>query len=180
MSTEYDIYLEEHRKNVQKGFEWLATYLPELLMTDEYRYDNILNHDTSKFDPEEYEAYDRYFYGRSRSYQVVQDFNNAWLHHIHHNPHHWQHWVLINDEPGEGIKPLDIPYPYIIEMICDWWSFSWKTGNLYIIFDWYDDHKLYMIMTDGVRGIVEYILDEIHAKLLELQREKDELVKDDE
>ena len=173
MSQKYDNYLQEHIENVKQAFTWIQTHLPTIILDGDYNH-ILENHDKSKYDPDEYDAYDSYFYGKNKSYEVCLEFNYAWLHHIHHNPHHWQHWVLINDEPGEGIKPLDIPYPYIIEMICDWWSFSWKTGNPYIIFDWYDDHKLYMIMTDGVRGIVEYILDEIHAKLLELQSQRDQ------
>ena len=39
------------------------------------------------------------------------------------------------------MKCLEIPDNYILEMVCDWWSFSWKSGNLLEIFDWYDAHK---------------------------------------
>ena len=93
---------------------------------DEYKATLWLNHDESKNDPDEYNAYDDYFYGKNRSYGVVMAFKQAWLEHIHRSPHHWQHWVLINDEPEEGEVILEMPYEYIIEMICDWWSFSWK------------------------------------------------------
>ena len=31
MSREYDLYLEEHRENVKKGFDWIKEYLPELI-----------------------------------------------------------------------------------------------------------------------------------------------------
>lgn len=89
----------------------------------------------------------------------------AWLHHIHENPHHWQYWVLVNDDPEEGAIALDIPYKYVIEMICDWWSFSWKTGNLYEIFDWYDAHKNHMILSEYTRELVEEILEKIKVKL---------------
>ena len=120
-------------------------------------------------DPEEYDAYDKYFYGRNKSYAVVQDFNKAWLHHIHHNPHHWQHWVLINDDPGEGMVILDMPYMYVVEMICDWWAFSWKKENLHEIFSWYDEHKDYMKLSKNTRKTVEDILDKIKQKLEELK-----------
>nr|DAE02562.1 MAG TPA: hypothetical protein [Siphoviridae sp. ctmYS12] len=30
---------------------------------------------------------------------------------------------------------MDMPYNYIIEMICDWWAFSWNKGNLQEIFN---------------------------------------------
>ena len=26
-----------------------------------------------------------------------------------------------------------MPYPYIIEMICDWWTFSWIKGDRSIV-----------------------------------------------
>ena len=121
-------------------------------------------HDQSKYDKEEYDAYDKYFYG-NRSYEVVQNFNYAWLQHIHKNPHHWQHWILINDDPDLGIVALEIPLNYIIEMICDWWSFSWKLGNLYEIFDWYAKHRDGMQMNATSRKIVEDILNKMHTKL---------------
>ena len=58
-----------------------------------------------------------------------------------------------------------MPYNYIIEMICDWWSFSFKQGNLYTIFDWYDSHKDYIKFSDKTRTIVEDILMKIYKKL---------------
>ena len=50
-------------------------------------------------------------------------------------------------------------------MIGDWWSFSWKTGNLYEIFDWYDTHKNRMILSEHTRELVEEILEKIKVKL---------------
>ena len=114
---------------------------------------------------EEYTAYDEYFYGKTKTPEIKKNFNLAWLHHIHNNPHHWQHWVLINDDPGEGMIMLDMPHNYIIEMICDWWAFSWAKGNLYEIFNWYDAHKDYMKLSDKTRETVEDILEKIKTKL---------------
>lgn len=136
MSLEYDNYLKEHKANVGAALVWLQDNLPEVLnRKDEegknfdWEWQIILKHDASKSDSEEYDAYDNYFYG-NKSFENTQNFNLAWLRHIHVNPHHWQHWVLINDDPKQGTICLDMPYNYIIEMICDWWSFSFKTGNL--------------------------------------------------
>lgn len=171
MSYEYDAYIKEHKENVAKGLDWLHENIPEIVR-DYYEIAQVIhNHDASKYDPEEYDAYDKYFYGNNRSYAVVQDFKHAWLHHIHHNPHHWQHWVLHNDEPGEGLNVLDMPYKYIVEMICDWWAFSWKKGDLTEIFKWYDDHKAYMKLSDGVRRTVEQILEDIKIKLEEVNND---------
>ena len=166
MSIQYDNYLTNHKNNVYRGYEWISKNLPEILKPDlAYEYQLMYNHDASKSSDQEYHAYDAYFYGRNRSYQVVQEFNRAWLHHIHHNPHHWQHWVLINDNPNEGEIVLDMPHLYIIEAVCDWWAFSWAKGNLYEIFNWYDEHKAYMKLSDKTRRTVEDILAKIKTKL---------------
>ena len=62
-----------------------------------------------------------------------------------------------------------MPYDYIIEMICDWWSFSWQSGNLYEIFNWYEEHSKYMKLAPGTKNTVEYILDNMKNKLQMLQ-----------
>ncbi len=161
MSKQYDDYLRQHRENVCRGYEWLCDHLPELVKGVDAGWQIEFNHDQSKDFLDEYEAYDAYYYGGNRSYRVVQEYNVAWLTHIHRNPHHWQHWVLINDDPNEGEIVLEMPYKYIIEMICDWWAFSWKDGNLNEIFDWYEQHKAYMKLHETTRMMVETILDQI-------------------
>ena len=176
MSIGYDLYLEQHKANVRKGFEWIKENLPELIIAIpgvDYEHQICFGHDTSKSDPEEYDAYDAYFYGGNRSYEVVQNFNKAWLRHIHHNPHHWQHWVLINDNPDEGEIILDMPYNYVIEMICDWWAFSWLSDNLREIYSWYDEHKNYMKLSDRTRATVGDILLKIQLRLTELEAAKE-------
>ena len=171
MSREYDLYLQEHKANVKKGYDWLKENLPDLIPNDMrlvLEHQICFAHDASKSELDEYDAYDKYFYGGNRSSQVVEDFNYAWLLHIHRNPHHWQSWILRCDEPDEGEIVLDMPYQYIIEMICDWWAFSWKSENLYEIFNWYDKHKDYIKLSHKTRITVEDILMQIHYKLDEL------------
>ena len=160
MSYEYDKYLVNHRDGVAKAFDWLNKNICDVTFIAEEVRELIAIHDTSKDWPEEYNAYDAYFYGNNRSYNVVEEFNKAWLHHIHHNPHHWQYWVLIQDDSTEEIF-VDMSMKYIIEMICDWWSFSWISGNLYEIFDWYDAHKTHIMLSKNTREIVEDILKEM-------------------
>lgn len=166
MSVQYDNYLTEHKENVAKGFRWLQENIPEVI-EDGFEWQICFNHDASKTDPEEYDAYDAYFYGNNRSYSVVQNFKKAWLRHIHNNPHHWQHWILINDEPKEGMVVIDMPYIYVVEMICDWWSFSWTKGDLNEIFGWYEDRKDYMKLSANTQRSVEYILGKMKDKLEE-------------
>lgn len=164
MSIEYDNYLTEHRTNVTRGLDWLRYNLPTIWDSTSYFTDIGWDHDSSKNTREEYEAYDNYFYGK-RTKAVEEEFNKAWLHHIHNNPHHWQYWVLINDDPKEGMVALRMPHRYVLEMICDWWAFSWSKGDLYEIFKWYDSHKSYMKLHNDTKELVEEILGEIKAKL---------------
>lgn len=172
MSFQYDQYLDRHRANVKRGFNWLSENLPGVVDTTiTAGWNTEFAHDKSKDDPDEYDAYDVYFYGNNRSYEVVQNYQRAWLRHIHRNPHHWQYWVLIHDdmEDGELETVLEMPYDYVIEMICDWWSFSWQNENLYEIFKWYEEHSKYMKLAPGTKNTVEYILNMIKQKLKELQ-----------
>lgn len=166
MSKEYDEYLQEHRSNLCFGLEWLKQNLPEVL-EGAYNIDWLVQnaHDHSKYGSEEYNAYDTYFYTNIKSYRVQQDFQLAWLHHIHHNPHHWQHWVLVNDDPAEGTVCLEMPRCYIIEMICDWWSFSWAKNDLTEIFRWYDEHREHILLHKNTREMVEDILGKMAEKL---------------
>lgn len=128
MSAEYNTYIIEHVDNVKKAYFWLKDH--NIIKEDIL--DQLNLHDASKYTDEEYKAYDLYFYG-TKTEKVKKDFDYAWLHHIHENPHHWQHWVLVNDD--EGTYALEMPKEFVYEMICDWWSFSHKTDNLYEIFD---------------------------------------------
>ena len=169
MSYQYDQYLAKHKENVKNGFEWIQNNLPNLIEgIPNVGWHTCFAHDQSKSEPDEYAAYDAYFYGGNRSFAVVQEYQKAWLLHIHRNPHHWQHWVLINDDPKEGEIIIEMPYIYIIEMICDWWAFSWAKGNLQEIFKWYDEHKNYMKLHPNTRKRVEGILNDIKEKLNEV------------
>ena len=162
MSSNYNEYLVDHIGGVKKAFSWICEHFSDVAeKMGPYR-SFIDSHDNSKYMDEEYDAYDKYFYSGNRSAKVVSDFNYAWLHHIHNNPHHWQYWVLIHDDEPE--EALEMPYHFVIEMICDWWSFSWKSGNLTEIFDWYEKHKE-MKLHPKTRKLVEDILKRIKEEL---------------
>lgn len=158
MSIEYSNYIMEHVANVEKAYVWLRE---KEIISDELT-TQINWHDVSKYLKDEYDAYDNYFYGK-KTEKVKTEFNYAWLHHIHNNPHHWQHWVLVNDE--DGTHALEMPREYVIEMICDWWAFSHKSGNLYEIFDWYKSHKKNMILHEKTKKLVEELLNRIKEEL---------------
>ena len=162
MSKEYDKYLANHIGNVVKGMTWLVSHgIAEDPMLAEY----VVQHDSSKYSSAEYEPYDDYFYGNPNRTKedIDKDFDYAWLHHIHHNPHHWQHWLLKEDD-GE-LKALEMPEVYVYEMIADWWAFSWNKNDLTEIFPWYEEHKPKMILHPNTLALVESILDKIKNEL---------------
>lgn len=175
MSVQYDEYLQQHVNAVYKGFCWMKDNIPDIFGGDDVisriDYNIKFGHDRSKQNPDEYQPYDAYFYGKNRSAQVVEDFDYAWLTHIHRNPHHWQYWILHKDDPNEGTVCLKMPDEFVIEMICDWWSFSWNKGNLYEIFGWYEQRKRHIMLHEETRKKVEAVLARMDEKLHQIQRE---------
>ena len=172
MSKEYDEYLKGHIDAVANAALWMCEHLPAAfdgLTTEELMQfgANVCVHDASKRWPEEYDAYDEYFYGEKDE----DAFNRAWLHHIHHNPHHWQHWLLVSDDGKSGdpekVTALEMPKVAALEMVADWWSFSWRSGNLREVFTWYEEHKDGIILHESTREYVESVLAEIGDMLEE-------------
>lgn len=179
MSKEYDQYLEDHINAVIQSYYYLVNN--DIVEYSEDLENQMTQHDASKRSEEEYDAYDQYFYGinpAQPSYKTDSDFMYAFLHHLHNNPHHWQYWVLIQDsDESHKEEVLDMPYNYAVEMVCDWWSFSWmeywKTDDkeqLLGVFAWYDDNKDSMKLSDSTRNVVESILERLHENLSQLLR----------
>lgn len=158
MSYDYDLYLKEHIGAVTKGLIWMMDHQVISGPKASLALENAGKHDESKYTQEEYKAYDDYFYGGNRSFDVKRAFDYAWLHHQHHNPHHWQYWVLTNDDEKDGTVALEMPEEYVYEMIADWWTFSWRNDSLLEIFDWYEEHRNRMILHKKTRKLVEDIL----------------------
>ena len=194
MSREYDEYLKEHIGAVQKGWAWmeenlinregfdswiLEQYQDEFEPIDIFEIRELVqHHDESKTTPEEYFPYDDYFYLKknNRSFETVERFNKAFLIHMHRNPHHWQYWVLTDDSKGDGEKVIEMPLSYIFEMICDWWSFSWKADDLTTIFKWWDEHKDWIRLHKRSRKTVEYILGEMKKILMKEEEKPEDIV----
>lgn len=188
MSYEYDQYIVSHKEAVCKAWDWMKTnlldkidpwirqqYSEDFDPIDIYFVDELVKaHDNSKTRPDEYFPYDDYFYIRknNRSHEVVENFNRAFLFHLHENPHHWQYWVLTDDNKGDGVKTIEMPLSYIFEMICDWWSFSWRNDDLTSIFKWWDEHKEWIRLHPRTKRTVNYILGEIKKILVEETEEE--------
>jgi hypothetical protein len=112
----------------------------------------IDEHDDSKFSEPEFEPYAQHFFGNKNN---DLEFDQAWLHHRTHNEHHPEFWL------GE-----DMPYIYILEMICDWGSFSIKSGDMKELSEFYfnearDDEE--KNLSDNTKIIIEEILEKIDS-----------------
>lgn len=156
---EYNNYLKNHIKNVQRA--WKENLLPPLInlnledRTIRQLEKNLYNHDRSKTREDEYDPYRVYFYPCEGENRNEDAFNKAWLLHIHRNPHHWQYWVLVEDS-GE-MKVLDMPFIYVCEMLCDWHSFSEKNKES-TAFNWYKDNKHKMKLSNNTIKEIEMLI----------------------
>lgn len=78
-----------------------------------------LLHDMSKFGPVElFESIKFYTGDRSpiENAKKKQGYSDAWLHHKGKNKHHSQYWI---DNSWGVTVPLEIPFKYLLELICD-------------------------------------------------------------
>lgn len=153
---EYKKYILEHKERVQQFADWLKENLPELFdeIDIELFNDMIREHDESKFEEEEFEPYAQHFYG---SKDNDFEYSEAWKHHWTHNEHHPEFWL------GE-----DMPYIYILEMLCDWGSFSIDKKDFHELINYYydqakDDEE--KNLSDNTKKIIEEILDKIKVIL---------------
>jgi hypothetical protein len=156
---EYKKYIEEHKDRVRQFAEWLRGELPEIF--DGIDFDDfnelIQEHDESKFSEEEFEAYAQHFYGANKNKKNDFEFEDAWKHHWTHNEHHPEFWL------GE-----DMPLIYILEMLCDWGSFSIASGDFGELSKFYydkakDDEE--KNLSENTKAIIEEILDKINSVL---------------
>lgn len=162
---QYVQYLEAHIDGVYRAF----LSIKNKLMEDTDNFPNISElesqirqHDESKTSEAEWIPYRNYFYPTEECPKDEEAFDVAWLHHQHNNPHHWQHWTLLRDS-GETVA-LDMPINYVIEMLCDWHSFSIKSPDS-TAYSWWKANKSKMKLSkktkDLVNKYVEYFKEPI-------------------
>lgn len=163
---EYLDYLEDHITGVQRSWnEMLKPYVEENYKdTDVAEISRcIALHDSSKYMTDEFDPYCNYFYPSEGFEKDEEAFDLAWLLHQHRNPHHPQHWVLVRDE-GQ-LVPLDMPFEYICEMLCDWHSFSLRDPKS-TAYKWYIDNHENMQLSDNTIKIVEDLIEALQEPLL--------------
>ena len=151
---EYKDYVIAHKARVMEFADWLEDNCPEVFeeVDVDVFWDLIEEHDNSKFSEEEFEPYAQRWFGDK---QKTPEYEDAWVHHYMNNEHHPEFWL------GE-----DMPYIYILEMICDWGSFSIASGNMKELSDFYfnkakDDPE--KNLSDNTKAIIEEILQQINS-----------------
>ena len=130
----YTEYIHNHKHNVMTAGNSLSKYLAKDLNIDQDQLLDLLKeHDQSKFQPIEFNAYRRrWFPTESEIEQMKQlkeiynkvkdDFDLAWVHHYSVNPHHPEFWIR-----PSGVKPM--PKIFIAEMLCDWAAMSMQFNS---------------------------------------------------
>jgi hypothetical protein len=98
---------------------------------------HLREHDASKMGLVEFPYYVRNFHGDKAD---PDGFARAWLHHIHHNPHHWQYWIFSDGFTPRGSDVqngcVEMPQEYAIEMIADWMGASMAYTGSWDMTDW--------------------------------------------
>jgi hypothetical protein len=94
-------------------------------------------HDQSKWSVFEFPGYSRHFRGDGKNHD---EFAAAWLHHIHCNPHHWQHWIFPDgyspEESSVENGVVRMPDDYALEMVADWMGVSRAFTGSWDMRDW--------------------------------------------
>ena len=92
--SEYNEYLMKHINGVKTA--WREILYPAILTESEEDVDQITkiadlvsNHDKSKYQKDEYDAYLNYFYPDRNNKKDSNAFDAAWLLHQKRNPHHY-------------------------------------------------------------------------------------------
>lgn len=127
----------------------------------------LIIHDWSKFSPIELLGYA----GNIGGGVSKKRWARAWLHHLHCNPHHPEHWVLswrgnprFYDELGEKIGPfvtiLPMPDIYVREMIADMMASSKTATGSYNIADWLNQNGPNMNFHDQTITLIDKIMKE--------------------
>lgn len=126
-------------------------------------------HDWHKLLPSEFIPYARFFYGNvgestrdETGYYKPTDtgylpFDLAWLHHQKLGKHHWQYWILPEDEGG--VKLLQMPEKYILELVADWKGAGKAQGTPNTII-WYEKNKDKMQLHPDTRERIELLLND--------------------
>ncbi len=81
-----------------------------------------LRHDLSKYTPTEFFAGVKYFQGYRSPNEAEREAtgaSSAWMHHKGRNRHHFEYWTDYDPAVRGKIRAVEMPYRYVVEMLCD-------------------------------------------------------------
>ena len=113
-------------------------------------YRQLLVHDLSKFQWDEFIPYYHHFYVKhlAASDHTDLEFDQAWHRHVERNPHHWDHWVRNGDVSY-------MPDEFSNEMLADWSAMSCQQGRTEDVTDWYYSRRNQIKLHPDTRKHVE-------------------------
>lgn len=121
----------------------------------------LKKHDQSKFSQEEFMPYALNFFMEdgtprpkpeepgSKDIQIEYNFTLAWLHHMHLNDHHWQHWIFPDAYSKPTLVEIDtmtedgvmkMPSQCVLEMISDWMGASYTYTGSWDMKEWLESN----------------------------------------
>ena len=128
-------------------------------------------HDLSKYNPIEFSAGIKYYQGNvsPNGVQKIQEgVSTAWLHHKGRNKHHFEYWIDYGNSLSEGLKGMEMPVKYVIEMFIDRMSASKNylkdKYNDRSALEYYEERKEYYVIHPKSRELLEFLLKMLAEK----------------
>jgi hypothetical protein len=146
----YIRYLVRHKFFVFRAGLWVGAPLWRLII-----------HDWSKLTPTEWFPYVERFFGNQgdQSQTEIDAYDRAWSHHVHKNPHHWNHWLVVPTTGNHVISPLKMPEKFVREMVADWMGANRVQTGGWNVHQWYNNNKYRIVLHNETRALVEEILN---------------------
>jgi hypothetical protein len=131
-------------------------------------YKQGLLHDLSKYNPVEFSAGIRYYKGNISPNGVQkkeEGLSKAWLHHKGRNKHHFEYWIDYGIKESEGLKGMNMPTKYVVEMFIDRMSASKnylkEKYTQRSALEYYEVRKDYYILHPKSRKLLEFLLNKL-------------------
>lgn len=141
----------------------------------------LQEHDRTKFSDAEFLAAAENWHGGAPN---PNRYAAAWLHHIHHNPHHWQHWIFPDGFIPKGADVekgvMEMPHRYAMEMIADWMGSSMAYTGSWDIAEWLMKNMPRIRLHSKTARLVTETLDMLgYADVVSVQRWAQEIPADE-
>lgn len=179
----YDRYLLKHNMFVMLAWELIKKVCADAPFINNTVIDKVNRdvsmHDVIKFSPEEYEAYRIKHYPTRAEKQgdfrkILEDYDKAWTHHVHHSPHHWENWLTMyyrNRRTAGEEKALEEATVHCLHMLADWIGIFLQNenGDSKTLKGWWEENKNVIPLPEWALKIVDYVYDKI-AKIVNADR----------